>query len=80
MAEKDKKHDVEDGEFDVYQFCLDNFDDSVRCDCDGCWTTDDVLNAMCSEIWEDIAYELGMLDYCDEDEEFLDEDDEDLDW
>jgi len=66
--------DLED--FDPYEFCLEMMDESVQCDETGCWTTDDVLNAMCSEIWEDIAYEMGLLDEYDCDEDYCEEDEE----
>ena len=57
--------DIIEDEFDPWELCWEMFDE--RCDETGCWTTDDTLNAMCSDIWEDIAYEMGLDDF-DEDE------------
>ena len=61
--------DIMEDEFDPWEFYLEMFDESVRCNEYGCYTTDDTLNAMCSDIWEDIAYEMG-LGIKDEDDEW----------
>ena len=54
-------------EFDIGEFCAELFDESVECTEYGCYTTDDVLNAMCSDIWEEMAYDMGLLDDEDDD-------------
>lgn len=48
-------------EFDLWEFCVKLFDESVECSENGCYTSDDVLNAMCSEIWEEIASEMDCF-------------------
>lgn len=58
--------DILDEEFDPWEFCWELFDESVECNEYGCYTTDDTLNAMCSEIWEEIAHDTGLLDEFDE--------------
>ena len=69
--------DIALDEFDVGEFCAELFDESVECTEHGCYTTDDVLNAMCSDIWEEMAYDMGLLDDedCIEEDEWWEEDD-----
>lgn len=69
--------DIMEEEFDPWEFCAELFDESVECTRDGCYTTDDVLNAMCGDIWEEMACDMGLLDDedCIEEDEWWEEDD-----